>query len=1094
MIDYSLWEIIEYGNAPQITQVVEDAKSLLQTVEKRFGGNVVTKKTQRNLLKQEYENFTASSSATVEKIFGGNTVTKKTQRNLLKQEYENFTASSSAVLDQTFDRLPKLISQLDIHGESISQEDVNQKFLRSLSPKWNIHTILWRNKPKIDTFSLDNLYNNLKIYEPESTTIDNLSDAVICTFFASQPNSPQLDNEDLQQIHPDDLEEMDLRWQMAMLTMRARRFLKNTRRNFSMNGNKIIGFDKYKVECYNCHKKRQFARECRAPRSQDTKHKESTKRTVPVETPALIALVSCDGLGGYDWSDQAKEGPTNFALMAYSSTSSNSKKLIDCQIVDKCKTCLAYNAVPLPYIGNFMPPKPDLFGLEEFVNEPIVSEPTVKKPVVETSEPKASANKPKVVRKNFGMLLIEDWISDSEDEVESKPNIKKKIVKPSFAKIEFVKSKEQVKSPRKTTVKQVHNLVVFLSKPTKSEGFEQIVDFLNANRIKEVQLQALVDGKKVIITESTIRRDLQLEDAEGVDCLPNSAIFEQLTLMGYEKISKKLTFYKALFSLQWKFLIYTILQCISAKTTAWNEFSSTMASVIICLATNQKFNFSKYIFESMVKNLDNVNKFLMYLMFVQVFLNKQLEEMSNHNRIYVPPTYTKKIFGNMRRVGKGFSGRKTPLFLTMMVQAQEEIDKAVNKEMYDSLELTHLEVMRIVKLKQLMEICTNLHNRFLDLETIKTTQALEIDSLKKRVKKLEKKKRSRTHNLKRLYKAGLTATVESSDDNEDLGEDASKQERINLDGEEVFVTNQDENVVEKEVDAAQVQVTTVVTIDEATLAQALAELKHTKPKTKAKGIVFHEQEESAITAIIPKSKSQDKGKGLQERAQKEEEEANIALIESWDDVQAKINADYQLAERLQAEEHQELNDKEKATLFMQLLEKRRKFFAAKCAEEKRNKPPTQAQKNDVAFKMVNTFVDFRTLLVKKSSKKAKAEVMEQESLKRAGTQLEKEISKKQKIDDDKETTELKQLVKIIPDEERVAIDAIPLYVKPPSIINWKIQKEGKKTKYKIIKADESSKIYLVFSYILKDFNKEDVETLWKLVKAKHGSRMKKTHK
>ncbi|GKA05079.1 hypothetical protein Tco_0684199 [Tanacetum coccineum] len=141
-----------------------------------------------------------------------------------------------------------------------------------------------------------------------------------------------------------------------------------------------------------------------------------------------------------------------------------------------------------------------------------------------------------------------------------------------------------------------HNMVAFLSKPIESEGFEQIVDFLNANPIGyaltinptiytlcieqlwatvkvkningEVQLQALVDRKKIIITESTMRRDLQLKDAEGVDCLPNATIFEQLTLMG-------------------------------SKTTAWDEFSSTMASAIICLATNQKFNFSKYSFEIM---------------------------------------------------------------------------------------------------------------------------------------------------------------------------------------------------------------------------------------------------------------------------------------------------------------------------------------------------------------------------------------------------------------------------------------------------------------------------------------------------------------
>ncbi|GKD03019.1 hypothetical protein Tco_1177993 [Tanacetum coccineum] len=132
------------------------------------------------------------------------------------------------------------------------------------------------------------------------------------------------------------------------------------------------------------------------------------------------------------------------------------------------------------------------------------------------------------------------------------------------------------------------NLVEFLSKPAESERFEQIFwATIKAKAVnREVQLQALVDGKKIIITESIVRRDLQLEDTEGIDCLPNAIIFEQLTLKGYEKVLQKLTFYKAFFSPQWKFLIHTILQCLSAKTTAWNEFSITMASAIIYLATN----------------------------------------------------------------------------------------------------------------------------------------------------------------------------------------------------------------------------------------------------------------------------------------------------------------------------------------------------------------------------------------------------------------------------------------------------------------------------------------------------------------------------
>ncbi|GKE11664.1 ribonuclease H-like domain-containing protein [Tanacetum coccineum] len=172
------------------------------------------------------------------------------------------------------------------------------------------------NKADLDTMSMDDLYNNLKVYEPEvkemsssslinvanSTNIDNLSDAVICSFFASQPNSSQLVHEDLL---------------LAMLTMRARRFLKNTRRKLTINGNETISFDKSKVECYNCHKRGHFARECRASRNQDNKNKESSRRSVPVEISTSTTLVSCDGLGGYDRSDHTEERP-NYALMAFS--------------------------------------------------------------------------------------------------------------------------------------------------------------------------------------------------------------------------------------------------------------------------------------------------------------------------------------------------------------------------------------------------------------------------------------------------------------------------------------------------------------------------------------------------------------------------------------------------------------------------------------------------------------------------------------------------------------------------------------------------------------------------------------------------------
>nr|GFC51788.1 hypothetical protein [Tanacetum cinerariifolium] len=161
--------------------------------------------------------------------------------------------------------------------------------------------------------------------------VDSLSNAVIYSFFTSQSLSPQLDNEDLKQIYVDDLEEMDLKWQMAMLTMRARKFLQKTRRNLGVNGPTSIGFDMAKVECYNCHRTGHFARECRSPK--DTRRPavaEPQRRSVPFETSTSNALVSqCDATGSYDWSYQAEEEPTNFALMAFSSSSLNSSS--DCE-------------------------------------------------------------------------------------------------------------------------------------------------------------------------------------------------------------------------------------------------------------------------------------------------------------------------------------------------------------------------------------------------------------------------------------------------------------------------------------------------------------------------------------------------------------------------------------------------------------------------------------------------------------------------------------------------------------------------------------------------------------------------------------------
>ncbi|GJX48005.1 ribonuclease H-like domain-containing protein [Tanacetum coccineum] len=357
MIDYSLWSVIENGNAPLITKVVEGVETTIApTTAKEKAQRRLELKARSTLLmdipNEHQLKFSSIEDAksllqVVEKRFRGNAATKKTQRNLL--------------------------NQLEIHvvkGTSSSSTNTQNIAFVSSNSTSSTNGVVGATTASTQATAVN------------STIIDNLSDAVICAFFASQPN---------------------------------------------IQGGVL-------------------------------------------QLPQKGTL--CKGV--QDWGDHVEKGPTNFALMAYSSTSSNSKVSTDLNCSSSCldnvkilkeqnekllkdlrKSKLnaiayktGYNAVPPPYTGKFMPPKLDLSfsSLEEFINEPIVSEPIVKKPVVETSEVKASADKPKVVRKNFGPPLIEDWILDSEDEAMSKPKIEKKTVKPSFAKIEFSKSKSKPKA------------------------------------------------------------------------------------------------------------------------------------------------------------------------------------------------------------------------------------------------------------------------------------------------------------------------------------------------------------------------------------------------------------------------------------------------------------------------------------------------------------------------------------------------------------------------------------------------------------------------------------------------------------------------
>nr|GEU50278.1 hypothetical protein [Tanacetum cinerariifolium] len=468
----------------------------------------------------------------------------------------------------------------------------------------------------------------------------------------------------------------------------------------------------------------------------------------------------------------------------------------------------------------------------------------------------------------------------------------------------------------------------------------------------------------------------------------------------------------------------------------------------------------------------------------QVYSNifdKQLDGLPTHKEMYDVSFHTKKVFANMKRIAKRFPGGCDSLVraTTTASSLEAEQDSGDGPRCQDIMRDTsaHTRLKHIA----LMKIYTTLQKKVLDLKDeltrTKTSQQTKIDGLERRVKKLEKKQMSRTHKPKRLYKVGLLARVESYDYEEMF--DADKE----LQDEEVVV--EQEVVVDKEpiIDTVQVSVAaTTITIDDITLVKALEALKSSKLEIRGIVIKDHkEPRESRTTTIISSKKSQEKDKAkmieepeerlIGERA-RQEEEANIALIETLEDIQVKVDVDYQLAKRLQAEEQQELNEEKKAKLFTELLEKRRKFFAAKRAEEKRNRPPTKAQQRiimsiylknmdgwkikslkiksfteiqelfDKAMKRINTFVDFRTELVEESSKKVEAEITQEESSKRAGDEMEQETAKKQKIVDDKETTNLKQLVKIIPQED-ISIDVIPLAVETP-ILTGRYTKNGRR--------------------------------------------------
>ncbi|GJT03673.1 retrovirus-related pol polyprotein from transposon TNT 1-94 [Tanacetum coccineum] len=593
----------------------------------------------------------------------------------------------------------------------------------------------------------------------------------------------------------------------------------------------------------------------------------------------------------------------------------------------------------------------------------------------------------------------------------------------------------------------------------------------------EVQIQALVDKKKVIITETSVRSDLQLEDADGAELLR--------LLLGMNLVA------------------------------LWPLMSSVLPQT---------------------KNLT-----------FPMFLDKQVEGMSKHKEIYVTPSHTKKVFANMKRQGKDFSGRDTPLFPTMIVQAQEQKKQSRRKQRKDTedSQLSGPTEPVTDDTENVQSVTTHSNDPLLS--------AAQITELKKRVKKLEGKRKSKPPGMKRLFKIGRYAQVVSSKD-EGLGdqEDASKQ------GRKIDEINQDlRDMAEKEVDMAEKDVSTAnpvttagevvttvnvvvtndsittTTVDELTLAQTLIEIKAAKPK--GRGVIVQEPSKMVEPEKPLKKKNQimfDKEitQKLQAQLDAELEEEDKLARQREEDANIDFSGtDTPLFSTMIVQVQEQKGEGSvmptvppthtptinfskfwKRCLWNLWIKGRiifqriifHKFwkiilpfihnfstYLKNMAGYKHNQLKTKSFEDiqmlfDKAMTRVNTFVDMDTELVKGSETRTEG------SSKRAGEELESENLKKQKLDENVEAevddeAEMKKHMEIVPDDE-VAIDAIPLATKPPIIVDWKIIKEGKMGYFQIIRADGSSRRYSSMIKMLQNIDREDLETLWKLVKAKHG--------
>ncbi|GJU07418.1 ribonuclease H-like domain-containing protein [Tanacetum coccineum] len=332
--DHILWDIITNGNqtttdpaSPSVSAPKTSLAANARRNNEKALNILLSAIPDRHLLSFHDAVDARSLWKAIKARFGGNEASKKMQKNLLKQQFETFTIGSREELDSAYERFQHILSMLELHDATVSIEDANLKFLRSLPSVWHVVATMIRGQPGLDELDFDDLYNNLKVYEHELKGVSN-SNSQNIAFLSTEVKGSTLKQSTAEPAHipkgytqansskiclakyEDAMEEIDIRWQVAMITARIRKFMRKTGRSIDLKPKNGITFDKSKIECFNCQKLGHFARECRFAKYQESRaNGRNEKRIVAIEDSNSKALVATDNNEDIDWTKEFDAEP-----------------------------------------------------------------------------------------------------------------------------------------------------------------------------------------------------------------------------------------------------------------------------------------------------------------------------------------------------------------------------------------------------------------------------------------------------------------------------------------------------------------------------------------------------------------------------------------------------------------------------------------------------------------------------------------------------------------------------------------------------------------------------------------------------------------